>query len=284
MDWSKSKSIFIVVFLILNVFLYSLYLNRHTEAQQFEVLSERKIESQLNDDNITINNLPTKIEAVSYISAKVKDFSKEELKIPNSEIVESDYKLTVMLKEPVKIRETRNKASFDEFLQTNVYEGSSYVLWEIDEKSRSATFFQRANDKTIYYNINGILSVYWNDKNEIIKYEQTMLEKVEKLEEKKQLLQPIKIIQVLYSRGDLESNSEVVDMKLGYSTLVQLTEIQVFVPTWVVHVKSEDGKVEEYFVNATDGKLIDMQLEFIDVEEEMELENMNEIKMEVSKE
>lgn len=282
MDWSKSKSIFIVVFLILNVFLYSLYLNRHTEAQQFEVLGEKKIESRLNDDNITINNLPTNIDTVSYITAKVKDFSKEELKFQNSEkiIIENNHKLNVTLQNPVKIKDPSNKSSFNEFLQSNVYNGSSYILWEIDEVSRSALFFQRANDKTIYYNINGILSVYWNDKNEIVKYEQTMLEKVEKLEEKKQLLQPIEIIQVLYSRGLLKANSEIVDMKLGYSTLVQLTQIQVFVPTWVLHVKSEDGNVGEYFVNATDGKLIDMQLDLIDVEEE--IEDIKEIKMEVS--
>lgn len=282
MDWSKSKSIFIVVFLILNVFLYSLYLNRHTEAQQFEVLGEKKIESQLNDDNITVNNLPTNIDTVSYITAKVKDFSKEELKFQNSEIDKNNHKLTVTLQNPVKIKDPSNKASFNEFLQTNVYNGSAYILWEIDEESRSALFFQRANDKTIYYNINGILSVYWNDKNEITKYEQTMLENVEKLEEKKQLLQPIEIIQVLYTKRLLMPNSEIVDMKLGYSTLVQLTQIQVFVPTWVIHVKSDDGNVEEYFVNATDGKLIDMQLELdlIDVEEE--IEDINEIKMEVS--
>lgn len=286
MDWSKSKSIFIVVFLILNVFLYSLYLNRHTEAQQFEVLGEKKIESRLKDDNITISNLPTNIEAVSYISAKVKDFSKENLKLQNSNIeIEDNYKLIVTLKEPVKIKDPTNKASFNEFLLTNVYNGSSYVLWKIDEEENKALFFQRINDKTLYYNKNGNLYVKWNDDHEIVAYELTMFEKV-KQEEKRQLLQPIEIIQVLYSKGLLKQNSEITDMTLGYSTPVQLTQInQVFVPTWAVQVQFESGKVDEYFVNATNGKIIDVQRDLKDVEDDIEkIEEMNEIKMEVSKE
>ena len=41
MDWSKSKSIFIVVFLILNIFLYTQYVDVYTQSQKVEVLSKK---------------------------------------------------------------------------------------------------------------------------------------------------------------------------------------------------------------------------------------------------
>ena len=57
-------------------------------------------------------------------------------------------------------------------------------------------------------------------------------------------------------------------MKLGYSTLVQLTETQVFAPTWHVRVELKDGEIEDYFINAIEGKIIEFQREPIEEENE----------------
>lgn len=47
MDWNRTKSIFIFVFLILNIFLYTLYVNRYNEAKDIEVPGEKTIEARL---------------------------------------------------------------------------------------------------------------------------------------------------------------------------------------------------------------------------------------------
>ena len=57
-------------------------------------------------------------------------------------------------------------------------------------------------------------------------------------------------------------------MKLGYSTLFQFTQTQVFAPTWEVRVQTQEGTSEEFFVNAVEGKVVDMQLDVKAVEEE----------------
>lgn len=272
MDWSKSKSIFIVVFLILDVFLYSLYLNRHTEAKQVEVLGEKTIEARLKEDNITYNVLPTNIEKASYISGKVKNFTETNLKLQNDETstIENSTKLIVTLQKTKKLRNIDDQASFLEFVQANVPNGSSYVLWDVNRENRTATFFQRVNDRTIYYNINGVVTIYWNEQGEVFKYEQTMLEDLEDFEEKENLLPPIQVIQALYAKGLLKPDSRITQMKLGYSTLVQLTQTQVFVPTWEVRVKIADGAEEEYFVNAVEGKVIDVQVDMKKTVQEVE--------------
>lgn len=269
MDWSKSKSIFIVVFLILDVFLYSLYLNRHTEAQKVPILGEKNIEARLKDDNITYGVLPANIEKAAYISGKVKNFKDEKLQLQNVQnmIIEDDNKLVVHLRESVKIPTTLEKATFNEFLKQQVYNGTSYSLWKIDEENRKATFFQSVNNRTIYYNINGVLTIYWNEDNEIVMYEQTILENIEEYEEEETLLTPVQVFQALYSKGLLKPDSRITEMKLGYSTLVQLTQTQVFVPTWEVQVKTADDNIEEYFVNAVEGKVIDVQVDSSKVEE-----------------
>lgn len=290
MDWSKSKSIFIVVFLILDVFLYSLYLNRLTEAKQVPILGEKNIEARLKDDNITYGVLPSNVEKAAYISGKVKNFEEEKIPLQNVQksTVANKNKLIVQLREPVKIPDTLEGTSFNEFLKQFIYNGTTYSLWKVDEENRRATFFQSVNNRTIYYNINAVLTVYWNEENEIVMYEQTILEKIEEYEEEEALLTPVQVIQALYAKGMLKPDSRITDMKLGYSTLIPLTQTQVFVPTWEVQVKTADKSTEEYFVNAVEGKVIDVQSDSSKVEEienevdeALEAEEIKEAKKEV---
>lgn len=269
MDWSKSKSIFIVVFLILDVLLYSLYLNRHAEKQQMEALGglvENDIEARLKDDNITYRVLPNNIESASYISGKVKDFEEDKVDIQNAENIsfEDKSKLIVTLKEPVKIPNLENEVAFNDFLKLNVYEGSSYRLWDIDYENNKATFYQQVNNRTIY-NESGLVTIYWNEDNEVVMYEQTLLENIEAYDEEKKILKPIQAIYTLYAQGLINANSTITEMRLGYSTLVPLTQKQVFVPTWEVRVQTSENEEEKYFVNAVDG--IEVKLDASKVEE-----------------
>lgn len=277
MDWSKAKSIFIIAFLILNIFLYALYMNRHTEALEVQVLGEKNIEAKLKEDNIKYGTLPN-IEKSKYVSASVKNFDKDDLKLKNikSVKIEHDTKLIVTLLTPVKIKDVNDVIGFNDFVNINVTNGTSYELWDIDVDNRTATFFQRVKDQTIYYNINGIVTLHWNENEEIYMYEQTMLTNIEEYNEDENLLTPIQAFQALYAKGLLKPNSNITEVKLGYSTLVQLTETQVFVPTWEVRVKKEDGTVEEYFVNAVAGNVIDIQVNVTNETEE-ETQQLNEM-------
>ncbi|KGR79854.1 two-component system regulatory protein YycI [Ureibacillus manganicus] len=271
MDWSKSKSIFIIVFLILDIFLYSLYLNRHTEAQKVEVLGEKTIEARLKDDNITYSTLPN-IETAPYLSGSVKHFTEEDLHFINGQevTIESESKIIVTFDEPIAVNDVNDPLSYVDFLQTYIIDNPYYTLWEVDETNQTTTFFQRTNNRTIYYNNHGMVKVYWNNDNEIYKYEQTLLVDLEEFEEQEDLWSPIQIIQVFYSKQLLKPDSHITQVKLGYSTLVKSTQTQVFVPTWEIRVKTKDGQEEEYFANAVEGKVIDVQLDQTKVEEDEE--------------
>lgn len=268
MDWNKTKSIFIFVFLILNIFLYSQYLGSRNEEKKLEVIEEStKIEAQLKEENITYIALPNNIDSASYLTGKVKSFIKADvpaLGSPNV-VIENDTKAYVTYAMPVKLQVGKGLERFTSFMQNYVYNGASYTLWEIDEENRTAIFFQRVNDRTLYYNIGAVLTVHWNEAGAVYGYEQTMLEKTEELEQKETILSPIQVIQILYSKNLLKPDSRISSMKLGYSTLVQLTQTQVFAPTWEVRVKTEGNGDEQYFVNAVEGKVIDIEQGFVEI-------------------
>lgn len=271
MDWNRSKTIFIGVFLILNIFLYTQYLNSYNGGQPLEVLGKTtEIASRLKEDNITYAPLPTNIEVTSYYSGTIKNFKPSEVPYfanQQAKIVDKN-KLVVTMEKPVKLRETTAKDSYTEFLHSYVYEGTSYTLWKVDEEKRQATFFQEVNNRTLYYNVRGYVQIYWDEEGRVFAYEQTILENHEKEENKKSILPPIQVLQILYGKNLLLPDSQVTRMNLGYSTLVQVTETQVFAPTWEVRVLSADKTEEIHFVNAVDGKIVDIQNDLTEMDTE----------------
>jgi regulatory protein YycI of two-component signal transduction system YycFG len=263
MDWNKTKTIFIIVFSILNVFLYSLYLNRHNEAQKLEPLGEASIAEQLQAENIRYDSLSVDTEKESYVTGKVRLYSLEELKPRENQTFEiiDKTKLVATFDEPVPILNVEAPTYFEEFVIKNVENGSSYELWEINEEERKAVLFQKMKDRFIFYNLNAAITIYWNEDNEIIKYEQAEFKELEEFPESIDLLPEEDAVVALFKKNLLKPDSTITDVILGYSTLVQFTETQVFAPTWRVRAKLKDGSIEDYFVNAVEGKIIEFEKE-----------------------
>ena len=146
--------------------------------------------------------------------------------------------------------------------------GEEYTFWEMDEKNGTALFFQHVNKSPIYFNQNAMLTIHWNENGEVIGYEQRMFGEFVSYNRKKDLLPPLQAINTLNNRNYLMPDSKVIDMSLGYSTLVPLTKRQVFAPTWHIRVELSDGKIEDYFVNAIEGMIIEFQDEPVELDDE----------------
>ncbi|MCW1929037.1 two-component system regulatory protein YycI [Bhargavaea beijingensis] len=258
MDWSKTKTIFIVVFAILNVFLFSLYMNRTNEYENYGVLGEASIEERLSGDDITYGELPETKEAYR-ISGELKPVSLMEIRELSGQAlkVTEGHTLISELEEPAGLENSKGKLEFGEFLEKYVTNGKDYTLWEVDEEKRTATFFQNFDGNTIFYNENSTLTVHWNTDRKAIRYEQTMLHNLKEINEKKTLYSPLQAISALSRSGVIKPGAHVKDVELGYSPLVELTQTQVFVPTWHIHVELDDGTSADHFVNAVNGKILD---------------------------
>jgi len=268
-DWNKSKTIFIIVFSIVNVFLFSLY-NKLTDAENVQVMGKTPIEELLKMDNVTYDQLPPYKNDPSYVSAKSMIFIDEQInKLENQKVEISDETfLQSKLDDPVSVMNTKGDFDFTEILAKYVLNGAEYELWDVDEEAQEALLFQKVKDNPIYFSSNAKLVLHWNDKGEVTNYEQSMLHEFGTFNRKKDLLSPIEAIGNLYSNGHLKQDSKVKSMKLGYSTHVQVSETQVFAPTWHVRVELKDGVIEDYFINAIEGMIIELQHEPLEEENE----------------
>ena len=266
LDWNKTKTIFIIVFSILNVFLYWLYLSRITETQNVQVMGQTSIEESLRLDNITFTELPQATKDSSYVSAKIVTFTPEQTKKLEHQTIDglNSTHLQSTMDIPIKIRNGKGDYSFPEFLTKYVLHGLEYVLWHVDEEQQKALFFQKVNANPIYFSPDAMLEIHWDEEGNVTHYDQRMFGEFVSFNRKKDLLSPIEAIGSLSSRGHLKQDSKIKGMELGYSTLVQLTQTQVFAPTWHVRVELKDGGMEDYFVHAVEGKIIEFQAEPLD--------------------
>ncbi|PSL40023.1 regulatory protein YycI of two-component signal transduction system YycFG [Planomicrobium soli] len=265
MDWSKTKTIFIIVFSIMNVFLYSLYLDRYTEYEKVEVLGSdsSSIEEKLKEDNISYGNLPMKVDPEPYVNAQIHMFKNSEIPYGNQQgRLEKNNLLHVNFRKPMPLEGEVSKETLSAFVEENVYQGQEYVFWKINSKENKAIFFQKVNGKTLYYSDNGRVTIYWNKAGQVTGFEQTVYEKVELGEQPKDLISPIQAIYTLYTRGVLPANSTIDTAEVGYSVYVQVSEnARMFLPTWRISATLADGTKEEYFINAVNNGIVELETE-----------------------
>jgi regulatory protein YycI of two-component signal transduction system YycFG len=255
MDWSKIKTIFILTFLILDVYLLFQFM-KIRDANKYEVITEASFEEKLKADEIEYDiALPKDPIQAQYLSAKPKVFTKEDVKeLEQQTVVLKGIGTTLFstLDKPLRLSSKFEPAELSAFLKDHVLFGDDYQFGEESKKNKTITYFQQTGNFPLYQNINGMITFKIDEDNQIVSYEQTFLEEMEKLTAKEEILRPLKAIETLHQKGMLKSKSRITKIELGYSTLIQLAASQVLAPTWRFEV---DGK-ESLFVNAFEGQII----------------------------
>jgi regulatory protein YycI of two-component signal transduction system YycFG len=254
MDWSKIKTIFILTFLILDVYLLFQFM-KIRDANKYEVITEASFEEKLKADEIQYVDLPKTPIKDQYLSAKPKMFNKGDLTKLKGQIVtikDPGTTIQVTLEKPVPLSSKFEPAELSSFLKDNVLYGDHYQFWEKNDKKNTITYFQQYENFSLYKNINGMITFSLNSENQIVSYQQTFLEGIEKLTAKEEILTPLKAIETLHQKGMLKSKSKITKIELGYSTLIQLAASQVLAPTWRFVVDDKDS----LFVNAFEGQII----------------------------
>lgn len=278
MQWSQIKTLFILSFLILNVYLLIQFLDK-LEEENYGILEydNSSIEQKLAEENIVINSLPSGQEKEPFISVRQRVFTKEDLKKfdvhKNQKLAMINNNFIISLfDKPIPIPHEDEMNVIEGFIKSSFAFPDDYELWSWNKEVNVLIFFQEKNDRPIYFNQNAMILVFLNDKNEMVFYTQTMLGESDSSKEKKDLIKPITAVETLYNSNELRSGDEITEMKIGFHTRVPTDQgTQVFVPAWKVTVNKE----KNYFVNAIEGWVFSSdEITFLDETMEMYLEKV----------
>ncbi|GAB3053790.1 two-component system regulatory protein YycI [Virgibacillus ainsalahensis] len=259
MQWSKIKTLFILCFLVLNVYLLYQFMQKQ-DVTDLEVLEnqEASIEDRLEAENITVGDIDMEEKEEPYISVKPKTFTEEERnQISNLENQESaviaDNFLVSYLEDPVSVPEDATAQGIYSIVGPYLLYPEEYEFWEWDEELNALIFFQQKNDRPVYFNQSAVLLVFLNEENEMIFYTQTMLGEAETQTSNRSVKQPRQAIEVLLDWNELYSGDEVTHVDIGYMTRMPLPDgDQVFAPTYNITVEN-DSEERNYLFNALEG-------------------------------
>lgn len=255
MDWKHATSLFIFVFLIINIALGFIY---HEKIQRANIVEDAVSERiDFEKENIKLPKLPSaKDEMMNIISAKSagftedsSDFDKESDELKT--VFTNEVKPTIKLE---RIDEAAIVKGLKTFISKEIDKGNEYTLSGIDRKQRTLYFDQVYGKYPILSNDKAQLTFQYNNKNEVIRYKQTYLKDIQeglgKNNEKKKVIPAKEAIEVLYYQTALERGDTVTSVRLGYYSIVREVRGQVLKPTWQIAVLKADGTSNTYYVDA----------------------------------
>ncbi|MDA7025085.1 two-component system regulatory protein YycI [Bacillus sp. CLL-7-23] len=272
MDWNRTQTIFIVVFLVLDIFLAIQYFLKH-ENNQFTVLEKSSFEEDMKTDHISYGGLSKESQTGSSISAQKRIFKQSEinslkgqkpLDLPKKEPL---TEIEITFEKPIPIK-TDLETTAKEIVNNQVIDGSKYKLWKVDQLKNRIIFFQAYKGKFIFQdqkesanNDMGEVVLFLNKNNEFVSYKQSMLQKIKEVKTEN-LISAVGAVEALYYHPDyLKPNSKIKNAELGYYTQYPLASAQIFVPVWRIEVqrgtKEKDNLMyEEFIVDARDGAVL----------------------------
>ncbi|WP_181397424.1 two-component system regulatory protein YycI [Gracilibacillus dipsosauri] len=250
MQWGQIKTLFILCFLILDIFLLRQYIDNQQEELSYNT-EETTQEDYLATNLKGLDNIPEEPTKAATLNAKSKEFTEEEI----SEIDKLPNQKSVIIDDTMIVSHFDSPEAFDldttkESIKENIWNDEQYNLedYVVDEQTNTYIFFQELDDP-IYYNLSGVLMIKVNENGEMTHYVQTILEKTEE-QPVEELIMPLTVITKLFNNGNISPGSEITEVDLGYHNLLPLPNgEQVLLPTWEIEV--DDNTY--FYINAVEG-------------------------------
>lgn len=259
MDWSRTKTIFIVTFMLLNIFLaYQL-----TEKQNHSNINDLRLpelESRIDEQDIEISIedaeeevVGAPITGVQRTFEEVEVFFDQSLEEQFPELLDSTT-IYSRLESPYRIGSVNLQTSVSAFMEQYAFRGEEYEVAHYDEEENIIGLYQVFDDKMIdqYVRDNYHVVLELNEDGDIVSYTQTYMTIIEQAEEQ-ELLTPLEVVEILLDdpQVGIGTGTEVTGAELGYYNLMEVeANFQIFAPVWRVEIDEE-----EHYVNAMTGEI-----------------------------
>ena len=256
MDWKLTKSLYIIVFLLMNIALIYIYLNEHQESVE-EIEQSPDV---LSTTEIDMSNIE-KYEPVemNVLTGAVQDFSDEDNR--NADVDKDNISGTKITEEFEENGPTMEEQTLQTFIDENVYRGHDYQYDDVMSTSDQVIFNQLYGDYPIF-NHEAARIIFQGEGRQVTSMEQTRLMNLEENEYTLSLTakSPKEIVEELYERERISSTAVIDEARLGYYIILTEENNAILRPKWEMHVTDQDISKTIYVDATTDsGEIIESE-------------------------
>ena len=254
MNWKLTKTLFIFVFILVNIFLVIVYIDKVNKSQINDAEKTNEVNFQQEDIDVPkdVLNQNVKDTELAQITARSKDFSSYAKEHSSLNTSDSDKTLEGDIDKTVKVSD-KNLKDIKDYISKNIFNRKEYQLSDLT--SHKITYEQTYRGYPIMNNSKARLTFNLIN-GKATSYKQTAMDQIEIAEgsnsTKKQVITPRKAVEALYFNRYLKKRDQVLDVRLGYYSVVNETNVQLLQPNWEIKVKRKGkDKVQTYYVEAT---------------------------------
>ncbi|CAI3475974.1 two-component system regulatory protein YycI [Enterococcus cecorum] len=275
MDFKRIEAIFLVAFLCLDIFLFSIYRQSQNEQTPINNSSTIKITQRLKEDKIKYEGkISSEHTDGYYLSATQTNLNtelqnmKKAKKLENVDVLRSSVKDNLLSLTPEKDLFVNKKGQIPTLVretltnQKEIILGKDYHYQDEIHQQSDGYLDVYACQKYEGIPINDItaqikFTLKKNDENyRLEKIQQMHLSNLTALREKMPLVSEEDALTTLYINNKLSKNDEILWSKLAYTLVLQVRGKNVYVPAWFVSIRHEDKKEQVEIVNAFRNRII----------------------------
>ena len=275
MDFKRIEAIFLVAFLCLDIFLFSIYRQSQNEQTPINNSSTIKITQRLKEDKIKYEGkISSEHTDGYYLSATQTNLNtelqnmKKTKKLENADVLRSSVKDNLLSLTPEKDLSVNKKGQIPTLIretltnQKEIILGKDYRYQDEIHQQSDGYLDVYACQKYEGIPINDItaqikFTLKKNDENyRLEKIQQMHLSNLTALREKMPLVSEEDALTTLYINNKLSKNDEILWSKLAYTLVLQVRGKNVYVPAWFVSIRHEDKKEQVEIVNAFRNRII----------------------------
>ncbi|EHM67118.1 two-component system regulatory protein YycI [Staphylococcus pettenkoferi] len=249
MNWKYAKTLFILVFILVNISLVVIYVDKVKKSH----IHESKEENEVNfkQEQIKLPNDIPSVDGVKMqlLTARSNDFTQAAKGNSDKRAEDDGARVKVDIDKQVPVS-ADNVSDLKDYVNKNVYDGKHYQLSDMD--SKSATFEQTYGGYPIMNNKKARLT-FNIDNDKAKSYQQSAMKTIAPSKgennDAKQVISAKKALEAMYFNRYLKRNDEVTQIRLGYYTVVREPNVQVLQANWEVTGKHKD-ETKTYYVEA----------------------------------
>lgn len=252
MDFKKIENIFLMTFMLLNIYLLISFLNRSDLQHASTAPDQINLMREMEQIGIDLPNLTEEVREVYYVQADRNNLLEEnsdQLENQAGSIAQDGSLYTSILSDPIEIEGNPDDGFtaadydvLDEFITSGaVLFGSEYTFLRYDKSENRFVYAQIVEGIPVADGTSEI-SLFYGSDGKIISYQQSYAGPMTTQGSPMEIITDRQAVEVLFQNNAISSNTTVRQPILSYQRTLHLEDLSMYGPIWYIPVIDAGGE------------------------------------------